>query len=278
MMCRYVLLLGLLILLFFPVLTFAEDHTTILTTEVLDTFEENPTKDLGDATTRWFARGSKFTTKEYNQAGELTAMFPKTTSVEAFPTGLFGIKSDKNEFDQPRKVLGVKGSFDRKGYNYIEIIPGRPADAGTEEEDIVYDDINTGTKWVHAPINLPGRVQHLDVWVWGSNYDFYLDAHFQDYRGMVYSFRMGSLRYAGWRLLRVDIPGSIPQAEPYIPKFKPLLFTKLVLWTQAHERVSGFYIYFDEIRVLTDIYEGRFDGDDLADLERTENIWGSVSQ
>ncbi len=277
-MCRYVLLLGLLILLFFPVLTFAEDHTTILTTAVLDTFEENPTKDLGDATTRWFARGSKFTTKEYNQAGELTAMFPKITSVEAFPTGLFGIKSDKNEFDQPRKVLGVKGSFDRKGYNYIEIIPGRPADAGTEEEDIVYEDINTGTKWVHAPINLPGRVNHLDIWVWGSNYDFYLDAHFQDYRGMVYSFRMGSLRYAGWRLLRVDIPGSIPQAEPYIPKFKPLLFTKLVLWTQAHERVSGFYIYFDEIRVLTDIYEGRFDGDDLADLERTENIWGSVSQ
>ena len=89
---------------------------------------------------------------------------------------------------------------------------------------------------------------------------------------------MGYLHFPGWRLLRIALPPSIPQSEPYIPKFKPLLFTKFVLWTQTHERVSGFFTYLDEIRILTDVYEGRFDGDDLADLERTENIWGSASQ
>jgi hypothetical protein len=268
----------MLLLLLLAATGFAQNHTTILTTAVLETFEENPTREWGEATTRWFARGSKFTAKEYNQAGEIVGIYPKVASAEAYPTALFGIKSDQNEFGEPRKVLGIQGSFDRKGYNYVEIIPGKPADASTDEEEIVYEDINTGTKWVHDPIKIPGRVYHFDIWVWGSNYDYYLDAHFQDYRGMVHSFRMGDLRYAGWRLLRVVIPGSIPQSEPYIPKFKPLTFTKFVLWTRAHERVSEFYIYIDEMKVLTDVYEGRFDGDDLADLERTADIWGAGSQ
>jgi hypothetical protein len=281
MMFRYTLLWSVFLLLFClsSTLIFSDQPTTILTTVVIETFEEDPNRGWGEATTRWFARGSKFTTREYAEnTDEVIGIYPKTASVEAYPTALFGIKSDKNEFGEPRKVLGIMGKFDRKGYNYVEIIPGKPADANTKEEDIIYEDINTGTKWVHSPITIPGRVNHFDIWVWGSNYDYYLDAHFQDYRGMVHSFRMGDLKYAGWRLLRVVVPGSIPQSEPYIPRFKPLLFTKFVIWSRPHERVSGFYVYFDEMKVLTDIYEGRFDGDDLADLETTKEIWGSESQ
>ena len=280
-MFRYTFLRGVVLLFFllFSAIVFADTHTTILTTAVLESFEEDPNKGWGEATTRWIARGSKFISREYDEnSGEVVGTYPKTASAEAYPTALFGIKSEKNEFGQPRKAFGIMGKFDRKGYNYLEIIPARLADENTKEEDIIYEDINTGAKWVHAPVKIPGRVQNFDLWVWGSNYDYYLDAHFQDYRGMVHSFRMGDLKYAGWRLLRTAIPGSIPQAEPYIPRFKPLVLTKFVLWTRPHERVDGFYIYLDELKVLTDVYEGRFDGDDLADIETTQDIWASGSR
>ena len=112
----------------------------------------------------------------------------------------------------------------------------------------------------------------------GSNYDYYLDAHFRDYRGMVHTFRMGDLKYAGWRNLVIQIPKHVPQGEPYIPKLKPLEFTKFVLWTRPRERVDDFYVYLDHIKVITDIFVERFDGDDLADVDQTRKIWAAESE
>jgi len=257
---------------------FSEEQTTILTTEVIETFEANPTKNLGEATERWIARGSKFITREYNEEGELVGTYPKITVVDAYPSALFGMKNDTNQFGEKRKVLGIMGKFDRKGYNYIEIIPASPADGNTPEEQVIYEDINTGIEWVHDPIDMPGKVQYFDVWVWGSNYDYYIDAHFLDYRGMTHTFRMGDLHYAGWKALRVAIPRHVPQSEPYIPKFQPLVFTKFVLWTRPHERVDEFFVYLDHVNVLSDVAEERFDGDDLADPELTEQVWGSKTR
>ena len=262
---------ALVLLLVFCLSAPADERAAILNSEVLENFDDNPT-------TRWMARGSKFTTVEYDENRNPIGIFPKVAETASYPTSLFGFKNDKNDEGQDRKVLGIYGKFDRRGYNYVEIIPAKAADSSTAESDIVYEDINTGTKWAHAPLDIPGKVQYFDMWVWGSNYNYYLDAHFEDYRGLTYSFRLGNLNYAGWKNLRVIIPGYIPQSEPYIPKFKPLRFTKFVMWTRPEEPVSGFYLYIDHIKVLTDVYTDRFDGDDLANLDLTKQIWDSGSR
>jgi hypothetical protein len=46
-----------------------------------------------------------------------------------------------------------------------------------------------------------------------------------------------------------------------------------VLWTRPHERVNDFYVYFDHIKTLSDMFVTRFDGDTLAEEDRIQEIW-----
>jgi hypothetical protein len=125
------------------------------------------------------------------------------------------------------------------------------------------------------PNILPGRIKVFDVWVRGSNYNYYLEAHFEDSWGMPHVLKMGNLNYRGWKNLSVNFPTSIRQSSNYLPRFRPLKFVKFVLWTQPSEQVGEFYVYFDHVKILTDIFEERFDGDTLADPEFTKNLWGT---
>ena len=145
-------------------------------------------------------------------------------------------------------VMGVRASFTRKGYNRVWIYP---------ENEIV----------------IPGAAKKVDVWVWGANYYYNLEVHLRDYRGIVHKLPLGSLHFIGWRNLSVLIPKQIPQFIRYLPMEKPLTLVRLVIWTQPTERVDDYIIYFDHLKVLTDVYRERFDGDVLADESRT--IWSS---
>jgi len=84
---------------------------------------------------------------------------------------------------------------------------------------------------------------------------------------------MGSLNYAGWKNLSASISGAIPQARRYIPRYAGLELTKLVIWTSPEEKVDDYYCFIDEISVLTDLFETKFDGEDLAEPESLNNIW-----
>ena len=95
----------------------------------------------------------------------------------------------------------------------------------------------------------------------------------------MYVLHLGDLRYVGWRNLKASIPTYIPQAGGYITDggfSKELELVKVVLWTRPTENVSGFSFYLDQIRILTDTFVTRFDGDDLAEAETVEEIWSSV--
>ena len=259
-------LLSLVLLLLLSLSAFSEELATNLDARVLDSFDDDPTS-------RWIARGRKFTRMAYDSSGKVIDVYPKVAEVPGFPAALHSIGFRDEE--GVLKILGVKGGFDRKGYNYIEIIPARAADGGTSEESIIFEDISTGVRYVHAPIELPGRVQYFDVWVWGSNHNYEIYAHFEDYRGVDHEFKMGDLNYPGWKNLRVTVPGTVPMSTRYLPKFKPLVFTKFVIWTAPNEKVDEFYVYFDHMKVLTDLFETRFDGDDLVSPGLLEQVWGS---
>ena len=215
----------------------ADEKTENLLSVVLDDFD-TPEES------KWIVVGSKFTTEG----------FPKLAFPTAWPEALYGANKEGNDY----KVLGVWGKFDRQGYNYIELIPDRK---------------NEKDEYVGIPIT--GRVKMLDLWVWGSQYDFYMEAHVADYRGFTHVLHLGSIKYEGWKNLRAHIPTSIPQGRKYVPQIEPLSLTKLVIWTRPWEKVDNFYVYIDYLKILTDTFVTRFDGNDLANPEIVKEIWGS---
>jgi hypothetical protein len=192
-------------------------------------------EDFEDNDSSWQITASRFTDEDFPQL---------KFGVEGRPIGL----SSTYPEDEHKYVMGVKAAFTRKGYNSVTIYP--------EEELLV-----------------PGRAKKLDIWVWGANYYYNLEAHLRDYRGIVHRIPMGSLHFMGWRNLSVDIPKHIPQTIRYLPMEKPLSLVRLVIWTEPTERVDSYIIYFDHLKVLTDMYTQRFDGDVLAD--QSDEIWSS---
>ena len=221
-----------------PLSVVADEVTESLDSRVLESF------DPETAATEWLVVGSKFITKGY----------PIVAYAKTWPHGLHGVNREEADY----QVLGVNARFDRQGYNYLEIIP-------------VKDD-GSGEK-IPSPIDIPGRVKALDMWVWGSQYNYYMQVQLKDYTGVVWTLDLGDINYTGWRNLRVNIPSYIPQSEHYIPYLKSLKLVKLILWTRPAERVANFYVYFDHIKVLTDLFESRFDGDDLTWPATIEEIW-----
>ncbi|MDR1971554.1 MAG: flagellar filament outer layer protein FlaA [Treponema sp.] len=196
----------------------------------------------------WSVMPSKFSNEGY----------PKLNTVPAWPQALFGANRQGNDY----RVLGILGNFLREGYNWIDVYPVAPNADGEE-----------------APfeIPLPGRVQNLDMWIWGSNYNFYVDAYVRDYQGIVHVLRMGDLSYKGWKNLRVAVPSRIRQAKRILPNYAGLDFVKFRIWTRPNEILGDFYIYLDHFKVLSDTFESFYDGDDLADPDHVQELWSAAS-
>ena len=186
--------------------------------------------------------------------------YPQLAYIPSWPMALFGTNREGRDL----KSLGIWGKFDRRGYNWVDVYPVK---VGTEDEE-------EGPEPFEIPI--PGRIQYLDMWVWGSNLNYYLEAYFRDHQGVVYNLHMGSLAYQGWRNLRVRIPTNIPQTRRILPRLAGLTFVKFRIWTTPVERVDNFYVYFDQMKVLTDTFESLFDGDELADPQRVQELWGQT--
>jgi hypothetical protein len=206
--------------------------------------------------------GGKTISSEFSwrlEPGKFSAEgYPKLNSVAAWPQALFGTNRQGNDY----RALGILGNFLRQGYNWIDIY-AVASDADGEEGPF--------------EIPLPGRIQYLDLWVWGSNYNFYVDAYVRDYQGIVHVLRMGDIAYKGWKNLRVAVPPSIRQSKRVLPNFAGLRFVKFRLWTRPNEILGDFYVYLDQFKVLTDTFESFYDGDDLADPERVQELWSTAS-
>ncbi len=192
----------------------------------------------------WIVQGSKFATQGY----------PEWKIVKAYPEALYG----RNKENRDLNAMGIHSKFDRKGYNYIEIIPATKDSSGN---------------LVPKSVPIPGKVQRMDVWVWGSNYNYTMDIFLRDYRGIDHVLHLGSLMFEGWRDLSATVPGSIPQARRYIPQYQGLELTKLVIWTAPDEKVDDYWVFVDELTILTDMYERPFDGEDLGDPDYLNQLW-----
>jgi len=203
------------------------ERTQNIQTYVLTSFEK-----VGN----WKVKFSRFTAKIY-KPGTGWVEDPVKNQMRIFKGKPWGL--DFKHISGEENVLGIKASFDRKGYNYIEIIP-------------------------KGPIPMEGLVKEIDLWVWGGNFRYRLELQLIDYKDYVHVMDCGWLNYIGWRNIRLKIPGHIPQGEKYIPRLKPLRFKSFKLLAHPGERNDIFYVYFDRMQIQTDVFLSRFDGDKLV--------------
>jgi len=238
---------------------YGQDKAISYETRVLETFNGDD-----DAPYIWKTQASRFISTVRDANGEATQddngndqKYPLTTYVEAWPIQVFG--NNRGADAKPIRSFGLHGMFDRKGFNWIDIYPVLADDADEKPFEI--------------PI--PGRVTNMDCWVWGANLRYYIEVYIRDYRGVVHTLRLGHISYPGWRNLSVNIPTNIPQSRRTIPSYAGLKFVKFRIWTEPSERVDNFYIYFKQLKVLTDMFESLFDGNDLADPDHVQSLWNN---
>jgi len=227
-------------------------------TRILESFNGDD-----DAPYIWKTQASRFISVVRDKNGDPVqdengndSRYPIVTYVETYP--LAGFRNPRNS-EETLRSLGVHGQFDRKGYNWVDLYP------------VKADDENGKA----AEIPIPGRVNNIDCWVWGANLKYYIEIYIRDYRGVVYPLRLGEISYPGWRNLRITIPTSIPQERRVLPSYAGLTFVKFRIWTMPVERVDNFYVYFKQLRVLTDMFETLYDGSDLSDPEYVDSLWSN---
>ena len=226
--------------------SFGDEFTVQLESIILENFN-------GDSEYTWKIDASKFATKTDEES------FPKLGYIDAWPVAAFGYNRNG---DQDIKSLGIHGRFDRRGYNWIDLYPVK----GGDDEDA--DD--------PVEIPIPGRVRNIDMWVWGANLDYYMEVYLRDLNGVVHNVRFGSIGHMGWKNIRANVPTNIAQSRRILPRKAGLTFVKFRIWTQPTEKVGDFYVYFKQLKVLTDVFESLFDGNDLANPDYVQELWANV--
>jgi hypothetical protein len=146
-----------------------------------------------------------------------------------------GIKEDD------KYVLGVKVAFFRRGASYFAVHP-----------------LN--------PIPVEGVVKTISLWVVGRNYNHMLRLQFEDYRGQMQELVVGPLNFTGWKKLTVAIPPTIIQTEYHYTYRSGIRITGLQIDCDPLDAYGTYYIYFDDLRAVTDLFgESNRDADDMSD-------------
>ncbi len=160
-----------------------------------------------------------------------------------------GVKN--KDIDKAQKVYGIHFRFKYPGYNSVSIEP--PVNPELRDEK---DRPTRG-------IMLPGKARGLSIWVHSRGNEYKLEGWIQDYKGNVHILKFGSLDFVGWRPLKAYIPRNIPQAVDTYPQTKYIKLVRFVIRAEPDAGTEHVYMFFDQLRVLTDDYEVNFDGQDL---------------
>jgi len=162
-----------------------------------------------------------------------------------------GIKN--NELDKVKSVYGVHFKFRYPGYNSVHIEPPVNPDLTPEGEN----------RKVRGII-LPGRAKGVSLWVHSRGHPYALECWVEDYQNRVHILKMGKTNFVGWRPMKAYIPITIPQAVDTFPQTKFIKVVRLVLRADPMATAQdSVYMFFDQLKVLTDDFEVNFDGLEL---------------
>ena len=77
---------------------------------------------------------------------------------------------------------------------------------------------------------------------------------------------MGLLDFVGWKKVNIVVPSSIKQHNYHDTDWRGISFAGFSIATDPAESYGVYYVYFDELRAITDIYSEEFrDEDDMED-------------
>ena len=156
---------------------------------------------------------------------------------------------DEEGMDIPDKyVLGTRVDYLRRGYNSFSIYPIRP-------------------------IPIEGITKTVSMWVVGRNFNHEIKLLIQDFFGKKYEVYMGKLNFQGWKKLTAAIP---PQADDGVNgvvqrnyHYNNQMGIRIVgfrIDCDPMEAYGNYYIYFDDLRAVTDLFaENNRDEDDMPD-------------
>jgi len=235
------LIIASLVLLFtlFVAPVSAQNRAVNYETDIVDNF------DSPDTDWTWIAAGSKFVTKGYPVLKFFDGMPNSIRVTQVDPKGTY-------------KFLGLEVKFDRKGDNWVDIVPTKKGSDGKV-----------------APYEVPfkGRISRLDMWVWGANYAYELEILVRDCNGRVHTLPVGLVNHEGWQNMSVLVPSYIQQVSPYLNGVQQMAFIAFRIRSRPTERVDSFYIFFDQFKALTDTYMDSYDGFELvgAQFSDTQN-------
>ena len=228
--------LGCLFVIGLPV--FAQPSSKSIETFVLDNFDNAGAQNYSykgkSLNWDWSVQTSRFVAEGY----------PKTGYFEGIPNSLKQLRrGDEGE----SKVFGVKIAYNRKGDNWFEVYPSKDG----------------------KPYEVPfvGVVSQMDFWIWGANYNYYLEIMVRDANGTVHVLPAGSLCFQGWRNLVVNIPGWMVQHSQLRSGPANLRFVGYRVRSDAEEFVDNYIIYFDQIKYTSNSLSLIYDGYELKDAD-----------
>ena len=217
---------------------FAQPSSKSIETFVLDDFDsagsQNYICEGKSYSWDWAVNASRFIAEDY----------PKTGYYEGVPNSL---KQLYKGTDKDFKVFGVKTAFNRKGDNWFEVYP-------------TADDKNFEIPFV-------GTVTQIDFWVWGANYNYYLELLVRDAQGVVHVLPAGSLAFNGWRNIIVNVPGWLQQHSHLRSGPTTMTFVGFRVRSDAEEYVDDYVIFFDQIKYTSNSLSNIYDGYELLDVD-----------
>jgi hypothetical protein len=119
-----------------------------------------------------------------------------------------------------------------------------------------------------------GIAKSISVWVAGRNVAHKLVLIVQDYNGRSFDLPMGTLDFSGWKRLTVVVPPSpdgvigIVQSSPYYGDRPGLRIAGFRIDCDPAMARGTYYIYFDDLRVVTDLYNY-----DSRDTDDPQDAW-----
>ncbi|PIE99017.1 MAG: flagellar filament protein FlaA [Treponema sp.] len=168
-----------------------------------------------------------------------------------FDGGPLGKKpiEDEEGLDIPdNMVLGTKVSFYRRGMNSFIISAVKP-------------------------LPVEGIAKTVSFWVVGRSIPHEINLIVEDYFGKRFELYVGKLNHSGWKLMTVAIPpqgaaglSGIVQRNTHYGKHYGLKIVGFKINCDLAESYGNYYIYFDDLRAVTDLYDiVSHDADDMDD-------------
>jgi hypothetical protein len=250
--------ISLVLVLLFCVPLFAQPSARSIETISIDDFDTPEGVAVADYIARAHLKAQDFYAWQYDASGEnperwtwkstasqsIAANYPQWNYFPGIPNSLGTLRAIAGAASTPN-ILGIKVSFTRKGDNWFEVYPSNGRDGKNVE------------------IPLTGTVSHIDFWVWGANYRYYLEVLVRDAEGTVHRLRAGNMAFSGWKNVVVEIPTGILQHSRLRSGPETMNFVGFRITSDPYEYVDDFVIYFDDLKYTTNVLSGIYDGYDL---------------